>query len=256
MRVGHASRRRHHGRARAKRGNANPEGNEGVDRAMADPVVIVGAGHNGLSDGVLSRESRDQAARARATRCRSAARRSPRRSRRDSVVRHWRTRSGRCARRSCATCSLAARGVEFVRPEPRSGRPGSGRPRAGVLDDVDAHRDAIRSFSETDAADTRSFCRTLERLGAISLRAARSHAALARRSGSRRTLGSAQDRPAVPRAGPKRRVPSAALDADGRRRSRRRVVLDGSAAGRDRCARHLRRRAGSVVGGNGRGCCC
>ena len=46
VRLGHASRRRHHGRPGTKRGHANPQRDE-QEVAMAD-VIIIGGGHNAL----------------------------------------------------------------------------------------------------------------------------------------------------------------------------------------------------------------
>ena len=68
-----------------------------------------------------------------------------------------------------------------------------------------------------------------------------------------RAVGSAEDRAPLPRARPDGRLPAAALDADGGRRSRRRVVRDRSAEGGDRRARDLRHGAGTVVGRHRRG---
>ena len=83
--------------------------------------------------------------------------------------------------------------------------------------------------------------------GAVSRSAARDDAAVDRRASRGRVVGAAEDRTALSSARAHRHLPAAALDADGCRGSRRRVVLERPPPGRDRCARHFRRGAGAVV---------
>ncbi len=144
----------------------------------------------------------------------------------------------------------ARRGVRPARPE--TGRAVAGRPRLAFSADQARTVDAIRALSEKDAASIRSSAAP-SRARRLHQRPARDHAAVSRRACTRRVVGSAQDRPAIPCARQTRRVQAAALDADVGCGSGRRVVLDRPAAGGDRRARDLRRRPRSLVRGDGRG---
>src|SRR5712692_5663943 len=48
VRIGHTSRRRHHGSSRTERSEENPQRVEKLMAAQRERVVVIGAGHNGL----------------------------------------------------------------------------------------------------------------------------------------------------------------------------------------------------------------
>ena len=77
---------------------------------------------------------------------------------------------------------LESRGVEFITPDPRLVSLSPDGRALAFSTDVARTAEAIRAFSEADAAKYPEFCAVLERTRRISRRAARDDAAIARRS--------------------------------------------------------------------------
>ncbi|HEY7499823.1 MAG TPA: NAD(P)/FAD-dependent oxidoreductase [Vicinamibacterales bacterium] len=133
---------------------------------MADPVVIIGAGHNGLTAAfylakagikTLVLERRAAVGGSAVTgelvpgyRCPTLAHAIG--PLRPSIVRDM---------------QLAARGIEVVKPDPRLVSLSPDGRALAFSSDIPRTVDAIRPFSDTDAAKYADFCATLERLGAF-----------------------------------------------------------------------------------------
>ena len=112
---------------------------------------------------------------------------------------------------------------------------------------------SIRAFSKKDAEQYPRFLASFANISAV-LRGRRGgDAAVDRRPGAGDVFATAQGRPRVSRARQGRRLSPAALDADGRRGPRRRMVRERAAARDDRRRRHARIVPRPVVGRQRRG---
>ena len=154
-------------------------------------------------------------------------------------------------RPSIAADMQLARRVEFLRPDPRLvALSPDGRP-SGAVNDVARSTEAIRRIRPRRRALS-GVRRRAGALGAFLLRLLEQTppSSINPAPGN---LGAAEDRTAVSASWAGPTLPAAPMDADGRGRSRRRMVHRRSAAGRRRLARHLRRRGWSVVRRHGRG---
>ena len=147
-----------------------------------------------------------------------------------------------------------SRRVEFLRPDPRLvALSPDGRPLVLSNDVARVQRKRFARTRPTTPTRYPDFCRDARAAGRIPPAACSSRRRRRSISPAAGDLGTAEDRTALPQARAHRRVPAAAMDADGGRRSRRRMVHGRSAPGRRRRARHLWRRGRSVVGRHRRG---
>ena len=118
---------------------------------------------------------------------------------------------------------LARHGLKLVTPEVAvTALSPDGRALVLYNDGASAAQE-IAKFSPKDAERYPVFQQSLTKIGRVISDALKACAAQHRRSQSRRSLGHAPDRTRTAQAGQERHVPAAALGADGRRRSGRRI---------------------------------